>query len=134
MIFVYEYMQNERFVPNLSMNNRRTLSIDTSSQFCLQVCTKPYNALLKKRVSLIYQQFPSYYIGTYVPISFYLNVYNSFHYSICIVILISIIFLPFPYISFGYLCSIFVINRINFLKLIFRYNILLFKKIQKMEK
>ncbi len=28
---------------NLSMNNRRTLSIDTSSPFCLQVCTKPKN-------------------------------------------------------------------------------------------
>ncbi len=26
---------------SLSMNNRRTLSIDTSSRFCLQVCTKP---------------------------------------------------------------------------------------------
>ncbi len=30
----------KQFVLNLSMNNHRTLSIDTSSQFCLQVCTK----------------------------------------------------------------------------------------------
>ncbi len=37
-IFVYGQLQNKRFVPNLSIKN---LSIDTSSRFCLQVCTKP---------------------------------------------------------------------------------------------
>ncbi len=30
----------------LSMNNCRTLSIDTSLRFCLQVCTKPQNYFL----------------------------------------------------------------------------------------
>ncbi len=33
---------------NLSMNNCRTLSIDRSSWFCLQVCSKPYIARNKK--------------------------------------------------------------------------------------
>ncbi len=41
VISVYGQLRNKRFIPNLSTNNRRTLSIDTSSQFCLQVCTKP---------------------------------------------------------------------------------------------
>ncbi len=40
-IFIYGWLQIKWFVPNFSMNNRRALSIDTSSWFCLQVCTKP---------------------------------------------------------------------------------------------